>query len=432
MPPGPPDLRSDRGAQSDDHQFDDWRDLDRTRPLDIDGHDIWIFERERFTDRHDGRYYDPAVFGDLSPDPHGPDPDVWPLEYDPGAPADVEDLVRVMGAFPAPHVAWVTPEYLEARDGYDARSVEVDPQMLPPWKRPDGLMPGETVTITGGGQSSMTLTEDRKEALRRLAQLWNGDVVRGQHLLLDKCPRWSEVFGDLDDLELRRLFEDPDLDDALVEAFRDHQWFEQRASVFLKPARVLRRKVWWAPTLKAKTLINGRDDLPDLRGDPRERLLHRVTVGLAALFHAAEGRDVETYVPIGDYVVDLVIHGADGETGYVEVVTGHQNWQLHRSTYLKLADLQSRGSPYVMFDSRTTAYQVMNHWQRAGLAELPTGTFESEPRLSWAREKSREAFADGGVNWAVHDWATTDWLWRNTLGRDGLDVEGETVTSLDW
>lgn len=56
-------LRSDHGGQSDDHQFDDWRDPDHTRRLNIDGHDIWIFVPEHITDRHEGWYYDPAVFG---------------------------------------------------------------------------------------------------------------------------------------------------------------------------------------------------------------------------------------------------------------------------------------------------------------------------------------------------------------------------------
>jgi len=215
-------------------------------------------------------YLNPAIFGDLNPDPEGPDPDVWPLDLDVGPPTPADELVRITNSFPEPNVAWVTEEHLEAQYGYNPREVEVEAEVLAPWNTPDNER-SKTVMVSGGS-GSLTLTEDKKRALRRMTRLWNGEVVRGNHLLLDKCPRWEDVFAGLDQVEIADLYDDPDYDDEVIEEFRGHDWFKKDASVFMEPKYVLRRKVWYAPTLKAKTLINGRDDLPAMRGDPREGL----------------------------------------------------------------------------------------------------------------------------------------------------------------
>lgn len=431
---GPPGLGDDTTVPSNDHQNDprtpDWREM--SRPLNIDGHDIWIFMPSQTISDESARYYTPAKFGDREPNPDGPDPDVWPLEkYDPGAPAPVDELIRIGDTYPVPHVAWVTEEYLDALN--EPHQVELGYRDLPPWKRPDDMQPGDTITVTPGSELSMTLTKARKKALRRIARLWNGEVVNGWHLLLDKCPEWKEIFAGLDEQELVRLYNDPSVDPEMIEAFRGCEWFEVDATVLLKPQRILRKKVWYAPTLSAKTLINGREDIPSLRGDPREGLRHRVTIGLVALFHLADGHKVSTYEQVGDYVVDLVVHADDGSTTYIEVITDHNNWKLHRATYAKLADLRDEGDEaHVVFDKRHTAYKVFNHWQSAGIAELPTGSFDNDPRLSWAREKIQDAESDPAIDWIVSDWGTTDWFWRHTLGADGPDIDDDIVTSISW
>ena len=73
---------------------------------------------------------------------------------------------------------------------------------------------------------------------------------------------------------------------SVAETFSDHDWVET-GSVFLRCQRILRKKVWYAPPLRAQKLINSRDDPLALNGDRKERFRHRVTVGLARLYEAA-------------------------------------------------------------------------------------------------------------------------------------------------
>lgn len=428
MAPGPPGLTTSRTVQSNEQSPPRWRG--DARRLDIEDHEIYVFVEPEVSGDIQNPYLNPAIFGDLNPDPEGPDPDVWPLDLDVGPPTPVDELVRITNSFPEPNVAWVTEEHLEAQYGYNPREVEVEAEVLAPWNTPDNEL-SKTVMVSGGS-GSLSLTEDKKRALRHVTRLWNGEVVRGNHLLLDKCPRWEDIFAGLDQVEIADLYDDPDYDDEVIEEFRGHDWFKKDASVFLEPKYVLRRKVWYAPTLKAKTLINSRDDLPSMRGDPREGLQHRVSVGLAALHYAAADYDVETYLPVGDYVVDVVAKFEDNDPAFIEVMTGHNNWELHRETYRKLSDLRSHGMPVVVFDSRASAYEIINHWIRSGLAELPSGTFDSEPRLDWAREHTQDAFKNNDIDWDIREWATTDLAWRATLGPNGLDLNPEFVTSLDW
>lgn len=426
MSVGPP---FDQGGASKS----DWRHWrESTASLDIPGRDVRIIFPEQAG--VSGPECSPAVFGDFDPNPDDPDPDVWPIEHlDPGYPAPVSKLTMIANTFPAPHVAWVTEDYLEAQYGYNPTCVEVAAENLPFWARPEGVEGEETVEMKGSSQSSMTLTDDRLEALRRIANLWNGEVVQGYHLLLDKCPSWGDVLGDLDQEQLRRLVVDPDVDAEFAERFSDHEWYEDEQSVYLKPQRILRKKVWYAPTQKGRTLIDRSDRLPDLTGDPKELLRHRFTVGLTALLEATRERKVATYYDLSNYVVDVVSQDSNDRFYVGEIITGHNNWRLHRRTYLKLKDLHSKGAvPYVVFDSRSTAYEVINHWHRAGLAQLPNGPFGSEPNISYGREKIQEAYRDEHTNWTVSDWQTTDTVWRETLGSKGPDLSTDFVTSLNW
>jgi hypothetical protein len=238
---------------------------------------------------------------------------------------------------------------------------------------------------------------------------------------------------------LADLFVDPNGTDGVAEAFPDHEWVEND-SVFLKCQRILRKKVWYAPTLRARKLINSRDDLPDLNGDPKEGLRHRVTVGLARLYEDLTAAYDETvdehnsfpYFSLAEYVADLVSSPRNGEGRYIEVITDHNNWELHRKTYEKLSRFRSQGKPIVIFDSRDTAYRVMNHWHRAGCGELPSGPFDSNPRISWGREKIQEAYFDADLDWDVFDWMTTELLWRKTLGRDGPEFDHRELIPYFW
>lgn len=433
----PPELRPDEASTLETGDTEDWRDY--ARSLDIDGHDIWIWEEPQTIDRKDGRYYTPATFFDLDPDPRGPDLDVWPLEqYDPGTSEASDSLILLAGDNPEPHVAWVTSKYIIEQYGYDPCRVEIDVETLPPWQRPDNAFAIETVPV-GPGTPSMTLTEDRSKAIQRLARLWNGEVVQGQHLLRDKCPAWKTIFGDLAADDLRRLFKTPSESRELILKYRDHKWFQPSSSIFLRPQYILKKHVWYSPTLTCKTLANKHNSFPKMRGDPFESLHHRVSVGLGALYEDADGLDVETYVEINnndvemdDYVVDLLSRGHNVRR-YLEVITGHQKWTLHRGTYRKLQALSEYGDPVVVFESLGTARKVINHWLNQGLADLPTGTFNSLPSVEQLQSQFSEAYADPDVDWIIQSVATTDWLWRQTLGDgDEYNVSGADAISLDW
>ncbi|WP_311173947.1 hypothetical protein [Halobellus ordinarius] len=445
MSVGPP---FDESNESTDRSqtWENWRE--DTRRLDYDGRDIRVLWEAERVDRKDGVYHSPADFGDFDPKPSDPDSSVWPLkELDPGYPAPVDELILWSGTFPEPHVAWVTEEYLQARYGaYDPMRQEVDVEVLPLYLRPDGWEEGDTVEIVATNETapSMSLTDDRLEALRRIGELWNGNEVRGHHLLVDKCPSWEDVLGDLDQEELKRLVIDPNVDVEFAEAFSEHDWYEQREAVYTKPQRILRKKVWWAPTQRGRTLITNTDELPNLIGDSLESLRHRVTVGLTALREIFDGKTVMTYKNIGSfnwvpvsrrYNVDVFSYKYPSpEAAYAgEVITGHHNYQLHEETYQKLAALNRTGiTPYVIFDSRDTAYRVFNYWHRNNNCSLPLGTFDSDAAISWGRQKIQEAYEDDTVYWAVADWSTTDRVWRSTLGPDGPDISRSDVVSYNW
>ncbi|ELZ21080.1 hypothetical protein C475_19018 [Halosimplex carlsbadense 2-9-1] len=429
MSRGPPFSPDD----SSRNEWPDWREY--TTQLDYPERDIRIIfpeEKGPFRKPHD----QPADFGDFDPDPEDPDPDIWPLEdYDPGHPADVDDLICWRGSFPAPHVAWVTEEYLTARYGYNPVRQNIQTSELPWWHQPDDAKEEGDVEVvaTNSSPDRMTLTEDRKKALTRIARLWNGEDVRGKHLLLDKCPAWMDFLGDLNQEELRRIVVDPSTDHKFAETFAEHSWYEEEQAVYASPQRILRKKVWYAPTQRGRTLINQNDAFPTLTGDSMEGLSHRVTVGLALIREQLKGRDTATYHGLKGYSVDVASRDDNGQVYAGEVITGHHNWQYHRKTYRKMKDLDSQGvTPYAVFDSRSTAYAVMNHWIREGLVELPTGTFDSNPKIEWGRRKVQDAYSNEHIRWRVGDWTTTDVLWRLTLGADGPDIRPSQIKSLNW
>jgi hypothetical protein len=108
MSRGPPFAPDDS-----DSDWNDWRE--KTTRLDYSGRDIRVIFPEQYGTVHEPKSQ-PADFGDFDPNPDDPDPDVWPLEnWDPGYPAEVDELFLIQNSFPAPHIAWVTEEYLEAR-----------------------------------------------------------------------------------------------------------------------------------------------------------------------------------------------------------------------------------------------------------------------------------------------------------------------------
>jgi hypothetical protein len=219
-----------------------------------------------------------------------------------------------------------------------------------PWRKRKGLPDDLIVETSSRPTPIMDLTTDRKEALRRVAALWNGEVVQGYHLLASKFPTWRELTQDLDSGEVARLHVDPDIDQDLVDAFGEFAWLKRKESIFLRSQRLLKKSVSYDPTLRARELLDGLDDLPGLRGDPKEGLRHRVTVGLfAALFKFKMGWKVWTYRDYKGYVVDVVGEDHDGGMHFLEVLTGHNNWELHRETYAKLRELHSHGTALAGF-----------------------------------------------------------------------------------
>lgn len=406
----------------------------RMRRLDYPGRDIRILPNggEIFRDPDP----QPKLFGDFDPNADDPDPDVWPLEeHDPGYPEATRNLVRISNSHPAPHVAWVTEEYIEAIQGYNAVRQTVDVDELPPWAQPDTRTYEGTVDVVATNESTlpMKLTSDRHEALTRIARLWNGDVVREQHLLRDKLPSWDAILGDLNQDQLKRLVVDPEYDYELHDAFGHHPWFTKNASVYVAPKRVLRKKVWYSPTLKGRTLINSRDDIPSLHGDPNEGLPHRVAVGLARLRERNHGRIVNTYYDLDGYTVDIASKDNAGAVWVGEVLTGHHNRELNRRTYRKLAYCESKGAtPYLVFDSRETAYSVFNHLHNHDTvdAQLPDGPFNSDMNIDKGQRRIKNAYQTG--NWSIPTWTTTSALWSETLGDTDTTINPDILLSTDW
>lgn len=103
----------------------------RMKRLDYPGQDIRILpSREGISRDTDPQ---PKLFGDFDPNPDTPDQDIWPLvEYDPGYPASTRNLIRISNSYLAPHVAWVTEEYLTKLYNYNPVRQSLDVEELPP------------------------------------------------------------------------------------------------------------------------------------------------------------------------------------------------------------------------------------------------------------------------------------------------------------
>lgn len=370
-------------------------------------------------------HHDGAAVADFSPTADEPDPDIWPRGTDRGATesGDGDELVPVYNTVPDPHVRWLTEAQFEHEFGYVPGDVAstVRPQAL------------EDIR----DRQRLRLTDPRMVAFERLARLWNGETVgpNDVHLLADKIPSWSDIVGDLDQDHLDDLF--PTVhshDQALVDAFGEYDWFEpeRRERAWLKSNHILGVRADYDIEEKARTLINGRDDLPSLRGDPHEGLPHRVGVGLEAVrARCIEYRhDVRSYQDISGYTVDLLETDSAGDRWVAEVLTDHNNTTLYRSTYRKLSGL---GYPTILiFDNRDTLRRVLNHWQRSELdVDVPGASFGSVPRLSWLREKVAAAARDPDRDWMVEDVLTLTSLWREIFEAEHAPTR-QQILSTSW
>lgn len=286
--------------------------------------------------------------------------------------------------------------------------------------------------VRGGTSPSVSLDRDQKILLKRIGKLWNGKVVCGVHLLADQCPRISQLTADLNEDTLRRLYYNTDLGRETVLAFGDADWFEE-TTAFLRSTTVFRKQSWYDLTYKARTLFQNHDDLPLLHGDPNEGLTHRLTVGLVCLRNALRQWRYGSYVDWKSYTLDAVGTDSSEQTHAYEILTNHNNWKLHRKTYRKMRVLDQNGiKPIAVFDSRSTAYSVFNHWHRRGLGELPNGPFNSDYSVANGRKQIKTAYQESQYDWAVADWTTTWKLKQELLGPDGPELSRDRITSLTW
>lgn len=371
-------------------------------------------------------HHDGSAAADFSPTADEPDLDIWPRGTDLGASSfsgNPDELVPIYNSVPEPHVRWVTLKQFKYEYGY---------------------RPGDEASTIRSEvlddireRRRLRLTEHRMTAFNRLARLWNGETVgpADVHLLADKVPSWDEIVADLDQHHLDDLF--PTVrsqDQALVDAFGSYDWFESEMTerAWLKTNYIIGVRADYDIEEKARTLINGRDDLPSLRGDPHEGLPHRVGVGLEAVRARTREfcHDIRSYEDVGGYTVDLVETDGKGNRWVAEVLTDHNNTTLYRRTYRKLSEL---GYPAILvFDNRETLRRVLNHWQRSELdVDVPGAPFGSAPRMSWLREKVAAAARDQGRNWMIEDVFTVTSLWREIFV-EGQAPSRRQILSTSW
>lgn len=385
--------------------------------------------------------HDPFTF-EVIPVPSGADPPFdWyqripremdeyeeqPIEFNIPDANTSEDYVQMITAGEQPRLRWYSRSQFKTRFQYDP--------LNPP--RPTGVDPDHWKTqaktrLKSKPDPTVTLNDDRRTLLQRIARLWNGEVVCGVHLLADHCPRITELTTDLNEDTLNRLYYNTDLGKHVILAFNDADWFN-RPNAFLKPNTLLRKQAWYDLGQKGRTLINGRNDLPNLHGDPHEGLVHRVTTGLVRLHDELRDWHSTSYRPWQDYVIDVLGTDQDGQVYAREVMTEHHNWKLYRKTYWKLKTLNEHDvKPVAVFDSRETAYTVFNHWLRAGIAELPNGTFDSDFNISDGQEETEDAYENDAYDWPVADWTTTWKLKEKTLESTDPALTRNQIVSLDW
>lgn len=356
-----------------------------------------------------------------------PNPDISPRQDDVGIhewDGDPESLVPIYSTFPEPTARRVTPKQFEREHGYppgDAAST-IHAETLEQLKR----------------ERRNRLTDTEIAALRRIGDLWNGNKVGPDHvhLLTDKCPSWDELFAGLPDDDLNDLT--PEIDgtiEELQDAFGHHDWcdLDPETPGHLETQTVLRQPIKWAPTNSAKTLLHRHADLPTPRGDRFELLQHRVGVGCAAAeIELIMDGTAETYKEINLDKVDVQGELRDGTLLIYEIMTGHNNNLLYRTTYKKLASLSRDGyKPHVVFDNRETARRVINHWCERLSADLDA-TLKSAPNLDWLEDKVAREFEDPERDWHIARITTIPRLWRQTFGRDAPPRTTQEITSIDW
>jgi hypothetical protein len=285
-------------------------------------------------------------------------------------------------------------------------------------------------------ETEIELNKDTKELLSRLARLWNGEIVCGVHILYDKCPSIGKLTIDLDEDNLKQLYYDISRGRDFILTFGDANWVEIKTP-FLNSTSLFRKKVWYDIRNKARTLINNQDCFNNLRGDPLEGLVHRVTVGLAVLHDYNQGWKTDTYRDINvegkEYTIDALSEDTNGNVIGREIVTDHNNWQLHRETYRKLSNLNDCGiRPVMIFDSRDTAYKVFNHFHNSSLAELPHGTFNSKFNISAGRKQIQNAYSNSNIKWDIADWTTTWKLKSQILDEITSKLTRQQIANIHW
>lgn len=418
-----------RDERDSEPQIDYEERLANAPRLDYEGHDIRIFIPGELRSDGGPATFTPPIFGDLDPNKDGPDPEVWPLDLDPGD--DDDKLYLEMNDVPAPHVRWVTEDYLEAVYGYNPYKREFYGDELPPYHVPDHIEPWQTFTVEPT-TPSMSLTDDRVSAIQRFARLWNGEVVNGSHLLLDKIPSYDTVFGDLDYDDIRRLHM-PNIDSELIEAFGDCDWFGLSAPTPFRNTGtwILRKKCYYDPTPAMHTLTANRDEFPTLIGDPMEGIRHRVTAGLVGIYHVPNYATVATYDDVGLYTVDARATDPSNRPCITEVITGHNDTDNKKNTYRKLMELAPGRDIHVAFDTLDTLKETVNYWIDKEGAELTTGKYSTVPNIDTIREQVEKSAADPQIDWFIDEVSTADYLWRQTLGSSD-PPSANAVLSLDW
>jgi len=384
-------------------------------------------------DDHDFRLIHPpdeatyGLFVDFDPTPVEPDPRVYPLWYDKGyvGSNSLDQLIPIFSMMGDTATAvWISPRHYEGiykRRPSDPPGTDLDPRELPAHKRP-----------------GVTLGGDLKQGADRMVRLWNGEFVNGTHLIRDKVPRPDEFLGEISPNVLDPLQASlTEHDQQLRNAFGDYPWFDisELTDAHLQTKHLLRREVSWAPTLKGKKMLHLHSDLPAMTGDSLELLPHRVGVGTTALHHAlVNNADINTYVSFpGGYNVDLAADLPGTRTIIAEVLTGHNNMDLHLNTFRKLWTLSQkyRFEPWIVFDSRATLRWIINYWlEETGLEPGPS--LNSEPQLDNFNDQLRSAYDDPHCDWEIAHATTTSRLWNQTFGSDGVTYSRRDIQSVDW
>jgi hypothetical protein len=470
MNTGPPFQNS----QESDKESKSWEEFtDIATRLDYPNREIYTFHIGWQSDR------DLPLLADLDPQPHDPDPEIWPIQgVDPGHVDSVEELIQQFSTYPVPHVKWVTPEYLKQTRGFypDRRQlnkskVVEDHLELKRKKRRDEIKQKKlehgvnqnTAAAEAQRESyavydefeerkermeqeveyRLRLTEDRRTALTRIAKMWNGKQVRGHHLLVDKCPKWRDFLDDLDQDELKPLLVDENVDPDVYEAFKHHEWYNTEAKTYLKPQHVAQKKIYWNPNQRGKTLLNKHEDFPGLVGDQFERLRHRFTVGMVALWFALEtNRElVLTYPPFTgfekEFRADVGLKRNesefyDGNIIGCEVITHHNDRKNWNNTLKKIYQLDAANetTPIIVGPNRSTVYDLFRYWEDNGHISFPGTGFNTDWNIQKGRSKVQEAY-EQSERWPIADWTTGVSLWRSIF-RDGNPEAEETALSMSW